>query len=61
MVLAGTGQVDIFDADHFLHVHFVLDHGDLGEFGVVESAEDLIHVHFGNAVRRFLKTVVSQV
>ena len=58
-MLAGAGEVDVLDTNHFLNVHLVLDHGDLGELRVIESAEYLIDVHLGDAMRRFFQAVIT--
>ncbi len=61
VVFAGAGQADVPHHDHLVHLHLVLDHRHLGEGGIVEAGEDLVHVHLGNAVRRLCQTVVGQI
>ncbi len=61
VVLAGAGEVDVPHHDHLVHLHLVLDHRHLGEGGIVEAGEDLVHVHLGNAVRGLGQTVVGQI
>ena len=60
-MLASAGQVDILDADHFLHIHLVFDHCNLRELRVIQTTEHLVDVHFCNTVRRLFEAVVSQV
>jgi D-alanine-D-alanine ligase len=61
VVFAGRGQIDAVDADHFLHLHLVLDHGKFGEIGVVQAAEDLVDVHLRDAPRGVHEAVITQV
>ena len=61
VVLTGAGETDVPHHDHLVHLHLVLDHRHLGEGGVVEAGEDLVHVHLGDAVRRLGQTVVGQI
>jgi D-alanine-D-alanine ligase len=61
VVFAGRGQIDAIDAHHFLHLHLVLDHGELREIGVVQAAEDLVDVHLGDAPRGVHEAVITQV
>ena len=60
-MFAGAGEIDVLDTHHLLNVHLVLDHSDLGELRVVESAEHFIDVHLGDAMRRLFQTVVTKI
>ena len=61
MVLAGTCQVYFIDADHFLDIHFVVDHSDLWELRVVETRKNLVDIHLRDTMRRLFEAVVRQV
>lgn len=61
MVLAGAGYGNVADLHHLVHVHLVLDEGDLGEVRVVEPGENLIDVHLRDAPRRVLQGVILQI
>jgi hypothetical protein len=61
VVLAGAGQVDVADLDHFIGAHLVIDQGQFREMPVVEARENLAHIHLGDPVRGFRQAVVRQV
>ena len=54
VMLAGAGQIDVFNADHFFDLHFIFNHRNFREVGIVQSAKNLVHVHFCNAMRCLL-------
>ena len=59
MVFTGAGQGDIAHGHHFINLHLIFDDGDFGEPGVVQSGEDLIDVHFGDAMRGLHQAVIT--
>ena len=61
VVFAGAGQRNIADRDHLVHLHFIFNDGDFREVGVIETGENLIDIHFRNAMRSFHQTVIAQI
>ena len=61
MVFAGAGQGDIAHGDHFIDLHFVFNDGDFREARIIQPGEDLIDIHFGDAMRGLHQTVITQI
>ncbi|MNR06139.1 hypothetical protein D3C85_1222020 [compost metagenome] len=61
MMFAGAGQRDIAHGHHFINLHLVFDDGDFWEVGVIQAGENLIDIHFCNAIRRFHQAVIAQI
>ena len=39
--------------------HFIFNDGNFREIGVIQTRENLVHIHFGDAARRFHQTVIT--
>ena len=61
VVLASTGEINLVDADHLFDVHLIVDNGDLGKFGIIQSRKNLIDVHLCDSVWGFLEAVIAEV
>ena len=61
VVFTGAGQADIAYLDHFLNPHLVVDDGNFGEIKIIETPENLVDIHFCNAMRRFGQAIVVQI
>ena len=56
-----SSVVDVLYTNHLIVLHFIFNNGDFGEIFCVQTAENLFHVHFGDALGRFLQAVVIQI
>ena len=61
VMFTGTGQRDIADRHHLVNFHFVFNNGDFRESGVIQTGENLINVHFCDAMRSFHQAVVTEI
>ena len=61
VMFAGAGQRDIANRDHLINLHLIFNDGDFREVGVIEAGENLIDIHFSDAMWRFHQTVIAQI
>ncbi|MNL21863.1 hypothetical protein D3C87_1431760 [compost metagenome] len=52
---------DFLHHDHLIVVHFVFNDSHLRKLFRIQSAENFVHIHFSDAVRRVAQTVIVKI
>ena len=61
MMFASASHRNIIDRNHLIGAHFIIDDRDFRESAVIQTGKNLLHIHFGDTMRRFHQAVIIEV